>query len=180
MYHVRGVCHVDFDGAKLSLFPYFSRHSLMQSRALKMLLEVLEAAHLIYRLRFPFCLSVTKDGHQVTLRHKTDLPQFLSHLGLASVDILDWVFLLGDSCPGSLTAIATGAPLAPNQTPKWLRSPCRAEFLFLGNILSVFDFFCSFVLLDHYTHPEGRFVFLKGTMFECKLTLVLVYAPNTW
>lgn len=88
MYHVRGVCQVDFDGAKL--FPDLSRHTLMQRRALKPLLEDLQDAHLTYRWGFPFSLSVTKDGRHVTLRNKMDLPQFLSHLGLPSIDIPDW------------------------------------------------------------------------------------------
>lgn len=57
--HVRGVHHVEFDRAKLSLFPYLSRRTPMQRRALKPLLEALQDAKLIYRWGFPFHLSVS-------------------------------------------------------------------------------------------------------------------------
>lgn len=90
MFHVRGMRHVDFDGAQVSLFPDLSRRTLMQRRALKPLLAVLQEAHLVYRWGFPFSLSVTKDGQQITLRNKSDLPHFLSRLGLPPVDIPDW------------------------------------------------------------------------------------------
>lgn len=39
---------------------------------------------------------------------------------------------------------------------------------------------CPLVPLDYYADPEGTFVFLKGTLFEPKLTLVAIYVPNTW
>lgn len=38
---------------------------------------------------------------------------------------------------------------------------------------------CPFIPLDHYADPDGRFVFLKGTLFDHKLTLVTLYAPNS-
>lgn len=90
MFHVRDVLYVDFDGAKLSFFPNLSRHTLMQRRALKLLLEGLQDTKLIYRWGSSFNLSVTKDGQQFTLRNKVNLPQFLKHLGLLSIDIPDW------------------------------------------------------------------------------------------
>ncbi|PIO33985.1 hypothetical protein AB205_0123800, partial [Aquarana catesbeiana] len=55
--HVRGVRHMDFDGAKLSVFPDLSRHTLMQRRALKPMLEVLQKAYLVYCWGVPFSLS---------------------------------------------------------------------------------------------------------------------------
>lgn len=45
----------------------------MQRRALKTLLEALQDARLTYHWGFPFSLSVTKDGRQVTLQNKSDL-----------------------------------------------------------------------------------------------------------
>lgn len=41
MFHVRGTCFVDIDGAKLSIFPDLSCRTLLQRRAMKPLLEVL-------------------------------------------------------------------------------------------------------------------------------------------
>lgn len=90
MTQVRGLRHVDFDGAKLSFFPDLSRRTLMQRRALKPLLAALQDAQLPYRWGFPFSLSATKDGKQSTLRSKADLPHFLESLGLPQVDIPDW------------------------------------------------------------------------------------------
>lgn len=90
MFHFRGVRHVDFDGAKLSLFPDLSRRTLMQRWALKPVLEALQDAKLIYRWGFPFQLSVTKDGQQVVLRSREELPQLLQQLGVPAIDILDW------------------------------------------------------------------------------------------
>lgn len=89
MTQVRGLRHVDFDGAKLSFFPDLSRRTLMQHRALKPLLAALQDGQLPYRWGFPFSLSATKDGKQSTLRSKADLPHFLESLGLPQVDIPD-------------------------------------------------------------------------------------------
>lgn len=62
----------------------------MQRQALKSLLEALQDANLIYRWNFPFHLSVTKYGQQFSLRNKDDLPQFLKHPNLPTIDIPDW------------------------------------------------------------------------------------------
>lgn len=77
---------------------------------------------------------------------------------------------------------------------------CMCFFLFLGcthmfSLFSTSDLFfgsvccggvavaihkhCPFIPLDHYADPNGRFVFLKGTLFGRRLTLVALYAPNT-
>lgn len=90
MFQVRGIHHVDFDGAKLTFFPNLSRCTLIQRRALKSLLQALQDTQLSYRWGFPFSLSATKDGQQFTLRNKDDLPQFLDSLGLTPGDIPDW------------------------------------------------------------------------------------------
>lgn len=62
----------------------------MQHRALRPLLEAIRKADLPYRWGFPFYLQVTKDGRQVTLGTKDDLPRFLATLGLEPVDFPDW------------------------------------------------------------------------------------------
>lgn len=54
------------------------------------LLAVIQEAGLPYRWGFPFFLKVTKDGKQVTLCTKDDLPHFLSSLGKDPVDFPDW------------------------------------------------------------------------------------------
>lgn len=48
MYHVKGVCYMDFDVAKLLLFLDFSRCTLMQRRALLPLLEALQDTSLTH------------------------------------------------------------------------------------------------------------------------------------
>lgn len=66
---------MNFNGAKLTFLPDLSRRTLMQRRALKPVLEVLQDAQLKYRQGFPFSLTATKDGQQFTLQSKDDLPQ---------------------------------------------------------------------------------------------------------
>lgn len=50
----------------------------------------IQDAGLTYHWGFPFSLQVLKDGRQVTLRSKDDLPYFLSALKLGEGDFPDW------------------------------------------------------------------------------------------
>lgn len=90
MQKMRNKPYFDFDGAKLFFYEDLSRCSLMQCRALHPLLTAIQEAGLTYRWGFPFSLQVTKEGRQVTLRNKDDLPHFLSALELRDVDFLYW------------------------------------------------------------------------------------------
>lgn len=123
MFHVRGICHVDFDGAKLSFFLDLSRRTLMQRHALKPLLEALQDAKLIYIWGFPFSLSVTKDDQQFTLLNKD------GHTGL---EIISGV-------PASILSAATvsGTPQKTQWTLWWLIPPGFAVLLFPGDNLTV-------------------------------------------
>lgn len=87
---MRGKQYFDFDGAHLYFYQDISRRTLMQRRALRPLLEALQKAGLPYRWGFPFYLQATKEGKNVTLRTKDDLPFFLETLGLEPVDFPDW------------------------------------------------------------------------------------------
>lgn len=86
MQNMRNKLYFDFDGAKLFFYQDLSRRTLMQRKALRPLLTAIQDAGLTYRWGFPFSLQVLKDGRQVTLRSKDDLPHFLSPLQLGDVD----------------------------------------------------------------------------------------------
>lgn len=67
----------------------------MQCRSLRPLLADMQEAGLTYHWGFPFSLQVRKEGRQVTLHNKDDLPHFISTLELGNVDFPDWRGSLG-------------------------------------------------------------------------------------
>lgn len=77
---MHGKQYFNFDGAHVYFYQDISRHTLMQRRALRPLLEAVQKAGLPYPCGFLFYLQVSKD----------DLPHFLETLGLEAVDFPDW------------------------------------------------------------------------------------------
>lgn len=68
--------HIDFDGAKISLFPDLFRRTLLQQRALRPVLDALHSASATSNATwgFPFHLTAMRNGRSAVLHTKNDLP----------------------------------------------------------------------------------------------------------
>lgn len=76
--------------AHLQIFQDLSGITLQQRRNLKPLLDVLPARGILYRWKFPFCLTATHLGRTALLKVPEDLPQFCDSLGIPLVDVPNW------------------------------------------------------------------------------------------
>ncbi|XP_071978136.1 uncharacterized protein [Engystomops pustulosus] len=81
---------IDFDGAKITLFPDLSRRTLRQRAMLRPLLSLLQARNINYRWGFPFALHAKNGTKQATLIHPEDLPSFLEELNLPRISLPNW------------------------------------------------------------------------------------------
>lgn len=83
--------HVDFDGAQINLLPDVSRRTLQMRRCMKPLLEKFGEQGITYKWGHPFHLIARKEGRTYTLRHPSDVPAFLSSLGLPLMSLPNWL-----------------------------------------------------------------------------------------
>lgn len=90
MIKLRNMQDIDFDGAKLHIFPDLSKATLDRRRVLKPLLERLQSEGITYRWGFPACLIATKSGRSSTLRFPEDLPIFLQELNIQHFELPGW------------------------------------------------------------------------------------------
>lgn len=86
----RGRIHFTFQGSDIKIFQDLSNITLQRRRELRPLLDVLRARNLVYRWKFPFCLSVSQNGHTDNLRVPEDLEHFCTSLKIPLVDLPDW------------------------------------------------------------------------------------------
>lgn len=86
----RSRIHFSFQGSDIKLFQDLSNITLQRRREMRPLLDVLRARNIIYRWKFPFCLSASHNGHIANLRVPEDLEHFCTSLNLPLVDLPDW------------------------------------------------------------------------------------------
>lgn len=89
MRKARGRVRFSYLGAEVKIFQDLSNITL-QRRELKPLLDILRSKAIVYRWKFPFCLSATANGHTVNLGVPEDLEHFCTTLNIPLIELPDW------------------------------------------------------------------------------------------
>lgn len=86
----RGRQQILHEGAPVQIYQDLSGITLQHRRNLRPLLEALREKQILYKWKFPFCLSASAHGRTAILKVPEDLPHFCATLGIPPVPIPNW------------------------------------------------------------------------------------------
>lgn len=87
-YGMKSAASIESNGAKLLIFTDLSQETLARRRALKPLINQIQAKNISYRWGFPACLKAKSQGVSATLQFPED---FCSKLDLPCIHLENWV-----------------------------------------------------------------------------------------
>lgn len=86
----RGRPQILHNGAQVQIYQDLSGITLQHRRDLKPLLETLRDRQIVYKWKFPFCLSASTQGRTALLKVPEDLPHFCATLGIPMIHVPNW------------------------------------------------------------------------------------------
>lgn len=86
----RGRPQITHNGAQVQIYQDLSGITLQHRRDLKPLLEALRDRQIMYKWKFPFCLSASTHGRTAFLKVPEDLPHFCAALGIPLISVPNW------------------------------------------------------------------------------------------
>lgn len=84
------IAPIKFNETETFIFTDLSQETLTRRRALKPLVNQLQAKNISYRWGFPACLVAKNQGVSATLQFPEDLKEFCSKLDLPCINIENW------------------------------------------------------------------------------------------
>lgn len=110
------------DGSPFQIYQDLSGITLQHRRDLKPLLDVLREKNILYKWKFPFCLSASSHGRSAILKVPEDLPHFCATLGLPLVPLPHW-YAAFRSIPSNWDTLRDEPMDAQNSRHRRRRSP---------------------------------------------------------
>lgn len=86
----RGRSQILHEGSPVQIYQDLSGITLQHRRDLRPLLETLRDRQILYKWKFPFCLSASTHGHTAILKVPEDLPHFCATLGIPLIPVPNW------------------------------------------------------------------------------------------
>lgn len=85
-----GMQQILHEGHPIQIYQDLSGITLQHRRDLKPLLDALRDKNIVYKWKFPFCLTASSNGRTAALKVPEDLPHFCSTLGLPLISVPLW------------------------------------------------------------------------------------------